>query len=106
MFREEPTECEEERLHCICLVCWLSPGGPSFLVFRNSVKTLQAKGKVSFPGKCRAVTKAFPFNNKHSKDLKLIKLFKIPRLFKLVFLKLTVNYISVGWNLTGNRDTH
>lgn len=52
VFREEPTECEEERLHCICLVCWLSPGGPSFLVFRNSVKTLQAKGKVSFPGKC------------------------------------------------------
>lgn len=50
--------------------------------------------------------KAFPFNNKHSKDLKLIKLFKIPRLFKLVFLKLTVNYISVEWNLTGNRDTH
>lgn len=42
--------------------------------------------------------KAFSFNNKHSKDLKLIKLFKIPRLFKLLFLNL--NFISVGWDLS------
>lgn len=41
--------------------------------------------------------KAFSFNNKHSEDPKLIKLFKIPKLFKLLFFKLEFHFRWMGF---------